>query len=128
MEKEQVIKHWLESAKKDRQVAKILFENRRYHHCLFFCHLFLEKTLKALIVKKADQAPPWTHNLLKLARAAKLSLSISLKKELQEINSFNIKARYNDVKLEFYKKATRKYTEKYLRRCQEIYQWFKKQI
>ena len=128
MKKEETIKHWFKSAKKDKQAAKVLLENKRYYHCLFFCHLFLEKALKALVIKKADQAPPWTHDLLKLARAAKLSLSLSLKKDFQKINSFNIKARYNDIKLEFYKKATKKYTEKYFQRCQEIYQWLKKQI
>ena len=128
MGKEEVIKHWFESAKRDKETAEILFANKRYDHCLFFCHLFLEKALKALVIKKTDQAPPWTHDLLKLARVAELTLSASLKKDFQEINSFNIRARYNDVKLEFYKKATKRYTGRYFQRCQEIYQWLKKQI
>ena len=128
MKKEDMIKYWLESAKRDKQTAKILFESKRYHHCLFFCHLLLEKTLKALVVKTADQAPPWTHDLLKLAQVAQIPLSRSLKRDLKEINSFNIQARYNDIKFQFYQKATKKYTEKYFKGCLKIYQWLKKQV
>lgn len=128
MKQEEVIKYWLSSAKDDFKTAEVLFRSKRYHHCLFFCHLFLEKTLKALVVRVTDQSPPWTHDLLKLTKLSKISLSSSLKKEIREINSFNIRARYNDVKFKFYQKATKTYTEKYYQRCQEIYQWFKKQI
>jgi len=103
-------------------------ESKRYHHCLFFCHLVVEKALKALVTKETgDHALP-THNLIRLAKNANLSLSPEREAGLEEINTFNIRARYDDYKLEFYKRATREYTRKWKRRSLEVFQWLKEQL
>lgn len=44
-----MINYWVEGAKDDLKTAKSLFASKRHHHCLFFCHLFVEKIIKALV-------------------------------------------------------------------------------
>jgi HEPN domain-containing protein len=122
-EKNSVIDYWIESAEEDLKTARSLFESSRYHHCLFFCHLFIEKILKSLVVKRTSRHSLPIHNLLKLAEEAEVDLSEKLREDLAIVNEFNIRARYNDYKREFYKKATPDYTKKWFERCREIYQW-----
>ncbi|MGH7601969.1 MAG: HEPN domain-containing protein, partial [bacterium] len=47
MDPHRVVRSWLESAEKDWDVARNLFKLKHYAYCLFFCHLTLEKLLKA---------------------------------------------------------------------------------
>lgn len=83
--------------------------------------------LKSLVVKVKKESPVPTHDLVKLAHEAKIDLTESQKEELKEITSFNIEARYDDIKLSFYKKATKEYAEKWSQKVKEYYQWLKKQ-
>jgi len=101
------------------QLLELLF----FPQLFFFSHLFLEKALKALVVKRTGQHALPIHNLTRLAAYAKLKLSQKRKGELKEITSFNLEARYNSYKREFYKKATREFTKKWFKTCKEIYSW-----
>ena len=82
-------------------------------HVCFFCHLSLEKLLKGLIVKILEKPASYIYDLDWLARLAQLDLSKKQSENLKIITDFNIAGRYNDEKLEFYKKCTKKYAEKY---------------
>lgn len=128
MDVKKVVDFWLEGAKDDLKTVEALWERKRYHHCLFFCHLVLEKVLKALVVEKTREHALPTHDLLLLARKAGLELPPEKLSELGEINDFNVRARYNDFKRKFYKKATREYTEKWYSHSREIYQWLKRRL
>ncbi|MBM4401809.1 MAG: HEPN domain-containing protein [Candidatus Cloacimonetes bacterium] len=128
MKVQEVVNYWLKSAEDDLKTVEALWEKKRYHHCLFFCHLVVEKTLKALVVKKTGKHALPTHDLLVLARGSGLGLSSEKRDELSEINTFNIRARYDDYKLKSYKKATREYTEKWYKRSVEVFKWLKKRF
>jgi AbiV family abortive infection protein len=125
---QEVVKYWRTASKEDFDSAEILFENKKYHHALFFCHLSIEKTLKAIIVKSTKTAPPLIHDLVRLAEKAKLPLNDSQMNELAEITTFNIEARYDDYKLSFRKKAKRRFSLKYLEKTKEILQWLSKYV
>ena len=125
MTKTDHIKYWLQSAEKSLRVAEDNFRLKHYDWCLFLCHLTLERLLKGLIVKKTDKSPPPIHNLTHLAEQAKLRLNPSQTDDFVEISSFNVEARYDDIKLSFYKKATKSYTEKWFNKCKEYKQWLK---
>ena len=51
MEKEDIVKYWIESSDSDFQVMESLFENEHYVWALFLGHLVVEKLLKAYHVK-----------------------------------------------------------------------------
>jgi len=124
----EVIKYWLKASKEDFDTADILCKNKKYHHALFFCHLSIEKMLKAIIVKSTKTAPPLIHDLVRLAERAGLPLSELQKNELAEITTFNVEARYDDYKLSFRKKAKKQFSLKYLEKTKEILQWLSKHV
>lgn len=123
-----LIHYWTKNAEEDLITADSLFKAQRYHHCLFFSHLFLEKLLKAIIIKRKRSHALPIHNLLKLAHDSHISVDKKLELQLATINEFNIRARYNDYKFEFYKKASQKYANLWFNRCKEIYLWLKKEL
>jgi len=110
------ILYFREASKRDQQTATILYMNKEYHWALFFWHLTLEKLLKALILKYGGEIL-YTHNLVRLAHAANLTLTENQERELTEITTFNLEARYDDEKLTFYKKATREYADHWIKIC-----------
>lgn len=128
MKTREMINYWIKSAEEDLKSAESLFSSKRYHHCLFFCHLFIEKSVKALIVKTTGKPAPYGHKLSKLANLTNVDFSDEQLDFLDEITAFNIEARYNDYKFQFYKKATKKYTLVYLKKSKEFYSWLKKMI
>ena len=121
----QIIQYWLRSAEEDLKTAESLFASKRYHHCLFFCHLFIEKTLKASVLKKSMNQAPYEHNLVYLAKSTGIPFTKEQIEDLAEITTFNIQARYDDHKMRFYKKATRDYSSIYFNKAKEMYLWLK---
>ena len=75
MEEAKVIQYWVTISRNDFETAELLFRNKKYHHALFFCHLSVEKMLKAVVVKNSKTAPPLIHDLVRLAEKARLSVS-----------------------------------------------------
>src|SRR3989344_7966575 len=65
-------------------------------------------------------------NLVRLAKEAGFTLNDQQKDLLAEITTFNIKARYDDYKTNFYKKATRTYTQGYINETKNLIIWLKK--
>ena len=90
------------------------------------CHLATEKILKALVVKATGQHAPYTHDLVRLAKLTEIILTKKQSDYLSTINEFNIEARYPEWQRVFYKKATKKYTEKHLKISKDIYLWLEK--
>ena len=109
------INYWLESSGEKYKTMQALHRSQRYADCLFFGHLILEQALKANVVKERKIIPPRTHNLVHLARLANLVLDNNDVNLLADADTFNMKARYPDEKLAFYKKCTRQYTHRYYR-------------
>jgi len=125
---QKIIKYWTAASKQDFETAEILFKNEKYHHALFFCHLCIEKYLKAIIVKTTQGAPPLLHDLVRLAERTGIKLSTKQKNELSEISTFNIEARYDDYKLSFFKKAKKRFASKYVNKTRKILKWLGKQL
>jgi len=98
-----------------------LFNLKRYSDTLFYGHLVLEKILKALIVQNKKKHPQPTHNLLVLLKEAGIDLEKEEVEFLAEVNKFNIRTRYPDYKLSFYKIATLKYTRPRLEKIKLLY-------
>lgn len=124
MEIDEIVEFWKKSARLDRKTFRDLFRSKNYVGSLFFVHLCLEKILKGLVQKMTKKTPPFTHDLLILAKLAHIPLEKEQEEYLAVINTFNIKARYADYKFAFYKKATRPFVSKFCKIGEEMYQWF----
>lgn len=93
------IAHWRSGAEEDWVVAQDLISQNKLRHGLFFAHLALEKTLKALVCKATSELAPPIHNLIRLAERAGLNLSEADRDLLAEVNEFNIEGRYPELML-----------------------------
>jgi HEPN domain-containing protein len=81
---------WVVEAAEALQVADHLIEKEDYSYALFFGHLSIEKLMKAIyVVRQKEHAPP-IHNLLRLAKLAKVVVPDEKVNDLIEISAFNI--------------------------------------
>ena len=128
MKKEEKVKYWLESAEYDWRVADHLFEKSDYPYALFFGHLTLEKTLKALYVKEFDESPPLSHKLVYLAEKIKIILTPEHLELLEIATDFNLEARYPDEKFSFHKKCTKAFTQTNLEKIRGLKTWLLQQL
>lgn len=115
------VKYWIDGAERDYDTMQVLFNSKRYPESLFFGHIVLEKTLKAFVVLETEEQPPLTHNLVLLEKMTSLRISEDIKDYLIVVNTFNIRARYDDYKKAFYKLCTEEYTEKNLQKIIKLY-------
>lgn len=126
MSKDEAVNYWLTAGKRNLKTASDLNKSGHFDWSLFIAHLALEKTIKGLVVKQTGKNPLPIHNLIKLAKQAKLKLSTKQEVQLDEINSFNLETRYDDYKFGFYKKANKEYSDKWMKIIKQIYSWLKK--
>ena len=103
-----------------------LVKGKNYPWSLFVGHIVVEKLLKAYYTKNVDANTPYIHDLLRIAEKAKLDLSEEQKNFLDTLTSFNIKARYDDYKLKFYKMCTNKFASTYIAQIRKFRIWIKK--
>ena len=125
---EKVINYWQKGAAESFETAKYLYKGKRCAACLLFCYLTLEKILKGLVVEKTKEHAPYSHELDSLAEKTGLSLSEEAWKNLRIISTFNIQARYDNIKLSFRAKCTPEYARQYLEITSQLYLWLKKQF
>ena len=129
MRKKIATDHWIKTSKEDFRAAESLFEKKLYPQCLFFCHLSLEKLLKALVIKTTENHPPYIHDLQRLAEVAKLDLTKEQENILEEISIFNIAGRYTEEKIRFYKEYNkREVAKEYLQITKDLILWLKKEF
>jgi len=120
--------YWIKEADEALTVAEHLFEKEDYSYALFFGHLAVEKILKALYVDLKEEHAPPIHHLIRIARLAGLSLDEEKTDALILISSFNIEARYPDIKRSFRKKCTQQYTLEQMRIIKETFRWLKETL
>jgi HEPN domain-containing protein len=128
MEKEKLIRYWIDSSEQDHRAMNHLFENHDFHWSLFMGHLVLEKLLKAYFIKSKQADPPLIHDLVRIAERAGLTLSDEQMDMLDTITTFNIRARYDDYKQLFYQKCTLQFTEEWINKIREIARWIKTKL
>jgi len=69
------IEYWIKTAADDLVSAELLITHQRILHGLFLCHLCVEKSIKAHIVRCTGQLPPRSHKLSYLLELTDLVLS-----------------------------------------------------
>ncbi len=125
-----LMNYWIESSDRDYESMKKNYETKQYTWALFIGHLTLEKLLKAIYAKvnEGSPYPPKIHNLNILAERCNIELDERKSKILMTCNSFNISARYEDYKNEFYERCTEEYTSEQIKNIEEVRTWLKKML
>ena len=127
MENEKVkiqVEYWLKTSEHDHDTMLYLFRDKRYSDCLFFGHIILEKILKAFVVLKTRESAPLTHDLISLVKLSGLNISEDEKNLLKNVNAFNIRVRYPDYLLQFYRTCDREFADGYLDEIQILWKKF----
>lgn len=119
------IQYWQASAQSDLDASVALFSNRNYLHMGFFCHLAVEKHLKAYYWAFHGKEPPYIHNLLKLAAETKLNdrLSVQQRDLLALLMPLNLKGRYPDDQETILSNLTNDDFKDILQRTKEFCAW-----
>ena len=121
MTKDEYISYWLNAAENDWRAVNVLFLNSNYLQSLFFCHLVIEKIIKAIWVKDNESNhPPRTHNLLYLLDQTKSILNETQLDFLLKLNNFQIDGRYPDYQNLIYKIATKTFTNDIIEQTDKI--------
>jgi len=127
MSNEKMIKNWLLKAENDIATANDLYKSKHYDWCLFIWHLAIEKALKARILS-LNKPIIYVHDLNRLAKETDIIFNQEQVRNMNEITSFNLEARYDDYRFSFYKKANKEYTNKWMEICKNIYMLIVKNI
>jgi len=119
------IEYWINTATDDIQTAELLIENKKILQGLFFCHLCIEKTLKAHVVNFTKDIPPKSHNLLSLIGKTNLEISDEDKDFCGILMSYQLEGRYP----EYYPESPSKITALvYLSKTKTFHSWLKAKL
>jgi len=123
-----IFKHWIKTSDEDFATMLSLYKSKRYNWALFMGHITIEKLLKAYFVKKNENHAPYTHNLYRLAELCELELDEDFSDWLFKITTFNINARYDDYKKEFYYLCTANFAKEWIEKIKKLRQWIKQKL
>ena len=123
-----IFNHWLETSDNDFITMTNLYKSKDYHWALFIGHLVIEKLLKALIVKQIHNHAPFTHDLRRLAKLTNINFDDEHILWLDVITTFNLNARYDSYKKDFYKKCTPEFTSVWFRNINTLRKWIKTKL
>ena len=119
---DKIFKHWLETSDDDFNTMLVLFRLKSYHWALFMGHIAIEKLLKSYFVKTHQNHAPFTHNLYRLAELCDLEISEEQAEWLFKITTFNLNARYDDYKKEFYTMCTVDFAKEWIEKIKKLQQ------
>ena len=125
---EELINHLITRSDQDFDTMMHLYDSKDFHWALFIGHLVIERLLKAVVVKVTNTHAPFTHDLRLLAKLSKFKLDDEHKRWLDTITTFNLNARYDDYKQDFYKKCTLEYTNKWVSNIKTFREWIKMKL
>ncbi len=120
---EKIIAYWRESSDQNYATMNNLLKSKDYSWALFIGHLVIEKLLKAHYVKAQRKHALFTHDLLRLSSNCNLQISGEFEEWLDDISTFNLNARYDNYKQDFFKLCTKEFTESWVQRIEIIRVW-----
>jgi HEPN domain-containing protein len=119
------IDYWKNGADEDIVTAELLIREKRTIHGLFFCHLVIEKAIKAQIVKKSEDVAPRSHNLIYLSEIAELEFDDQAQLFLGILMKYQLQGRYPDYDPIL---PDQQRVKEYLNKTKEMLQWLKMKL
>ena len=89
-------KEWFLQSDYDYETAQILFENDKFVHAIFLCHLSIEKFLKGYYLKIIKKEPPKLHSPIFFIESIGLNVPKNYKEFILEIEDTAVASRYPD--------------------------------
>jgi HEPN domain-containing protein len=122
--------YWIELCDDDLLTARTLFFSERYLHMGFFCHMIVEKALKAAIAAVTNSVPPKTHDLHRLANLGAIDsdLTESQLLLLDTLMPLQIEARYPELKAKLSSSLDKETCREILCETEAFLCWKKKRL
>lgn len=124
------IEYWVDEAKEDLVTAKALLDSKRYLECGFFCHLAIEKMLKAVIIHNTKDRLIKSHNLIYLAKKSGILIKLdeSMKDLIADLQPFNIEGRYPEDRRRIMEGTPKRVFHEILIKTQEGVKWLERNL
>jgi len=119
------IEYWAKGAEDDLLTAELLIREKRILHGLFFCHLVIEKAVKAHLVKTSGEIAPRSHNLIYLSEKADLEFDDETEIFLGVLMKYQLQGRYpdhNPILPDILK------VNEYFKKTKTLLQWLKERL
>lgn len=102
----------------------------RYLYVAFLCQQAIEKILKANYVKKYDETPPYTHNLVRLTSSLGIGDILGEDKLclIELVNSYYIESRYTEEIDEMSQIMNAENAKEMFGKTKDLFSWLKKLI
>jgi len=125
IDKQKQIDYWMMNAEEDVQTAGLLISQKRILHGLFFCHLTIEKIIKAHFVKVNNEIAPKSHNLIYLSEKSNLIFDDDTNIFLGILMKYQLEGRYPDYNPKI---PSIQVVEEYLKKTKELLLWLKMKL
>lgn len=127
---EKQAQYWLHEAIESLDTAKVLYNNNKLLESAFFCHLSMEKILKAIFVQRNGTVPPKVHNLLVLTERSDLAkeLNESQFNFLADLNPFQLEGRYPGDRALLYQSTPTTVFHDFIERTEVELKWFEQKL
>lgn len=125
MDLQKQIDYWISGAEDDLLTADILIQRNRFLHGLFFCHLVIEKAIKAHVVRTTKNIAPRSHNLIFLSEKAKIEFEDENDIFLGVLMKYQLLGRYPDYNPVIPNKEK---VQDYFNKTNELFQWLKEKL
>ncbi len=119
------IEYWTKGAEDDLATAELLIREKRILHGLFFCHLVIEKAIKANVVKTSGEFAPRSHNLFYLSEKTALVFDNETEIFMGILMKYQLQGRYpdyNPVLPDILK------VNEYFEKTKTLFQWLKERL
>jgi HEPN domain-containing protein len=122
------IQQWLRFAESDFDSAGVLHRAGQYPQAIFHLQQAVEKTLKALILKRSGAIPPRIHSLPKLVRHLGLELPREQMLLLQDLTRYYAGSRYPEGLGESPLEVEAPEVDRFLSFTEEFISWLKQKL
>ncbi len=119
------IEYWKSGACNDIETAELLIKNNKLLHGLFFCHLVIEKIIKAHVVKFTKNVPPKSHDLLYLLKISDIELDNEDSEFFGLMMKYQLEGRYPEY---YPMPPSREKSDEYLSRTKDLLRCLKKKL
>ena len=105
-----------------------LLNSSDYNWAMFLRHLVIEKLLKAVYVKVHKKHAVYGHDLLRLTSGLGLELDPVKEEWLDRLTTFNLNARYDSYKQDFYQLCTKEFAFEWNSKIEKLREWLLSQL
>lgn len=122
--------YWLGLARYDMRAAKAMLKAKQRLYVGFFCHMVIEKTLKAYWIDVKHDSPPFTHGLSFLAEQTGIMAEMDERSlmVLDFLEPLHIETRYPTEKSRLLRMLTARKCAWLVTETERLHKWIKNKL